>query len=75
MTIREMLHAEIENLDERGVKAVYQVVREYAQSQRESRSGSLLAKLQEVKIDAPIDFSVNLDHYLYGVERVQQDLH
>lgn len=75
MTTREKLHAEIDNLDEKSVDAVYQVVQQYAAQQREVRSGGLLSKLQEIKIDGPVDFSINLDHYLYGVERVQEDLH
>lgn len=74
MTNREKLHAEIDNLDEQSVDAVYQLVREYAQSKPAKRSGDLLTRLQEIKIDGPEDFSENLDLYLYGEKRFPDDV-
>lgn len=75
MTIREKLLAEIENLDDRAVGAVYQLVRQYATSQDSQRQGDLLTMLQGVKIDGPADFSRNLDLYLYGETGVSGDVH
>ncbi len=75
MTTREKLHAEIDNLDEKSVDAMYQIVRQYAQSRTGQRSGDLLTLLQEIKIDGPEDFSENLDLYLYGEKRFPDDVH
>lgn len=81
MTIREKLHAEIDNIDDRDLDAVYKLVREYtetqstAEAQTTPETEGLLAKLSKIKIDGPPDLSINLDHYLYGVERVSEDLH
>ena len=74
MTTRQLLHAEIDSLDEQAVDAVFQLVRQYASSQDKSRSGGLLSKLKEIKIDGPADFSINLDHYLYGEDGAQEDI-
>lgn len=74
MTTRELLHAHIDRLDEQSLTAVYQLVRQYPSSRDESRSGGLLSKLKEIQIDAPADFSINLDHYLYGDGSAEEDI-
>lgn len=74
MTTRELLHAKIDQLDEQSLAAVYQLVRQYASSRDESRSGGLLSKLKKIQIDGPPDFSINLDHYLYGDGGAQEDI-
>ena len=66
MTTRELLHAEIEILDDTTVDVVYQLVRQYMAEKREERSGDLLTMLKSVKIEGPPDFAANLDSYLYG---------
>jgi hypothetical protein len=66
MTTRELLHAEIEILDDTTVDVVYQLVRQYRAEKREERSGDLLTMLKSVKIEGPPDFAANLDSYLYG---------
>ena len=75
MTNRERLHAEIDSLDDQNVDAVYQLVRLYMDSSSAERSGNLIAKLKNVKIDAPSDFALNLDLYLNGEKSVQSDVH
>ena len=66
MTTREVLHAEIDGLDDRAVEPVLELVRQYVSSQTEPRSGDLLTMLRSVKIDGPVDFAENLDLYLSG---------
>ena len=75
MTTREMLHAQIDTLDEKSVDAVYQIVQQYASGPTEPRKGDLLTMLQEIKIDGPPDFSENLDLYLYGGKSFPEDVH
>jgi hypothetical protein len=75
MTTRDLLHAAIDNLDPHGVDAVYQLVRSYAESQTNSRSGELLTLLQTVTIDGPADFSANLDSYLRGEKIASNNVH
>jgi len=70
MTAREMLHAEIDNLDEQSVDAVYLMVHQFAASKPAPRSGDLLTMLKNVKIDGPADFAANLDLYLSGEKSV-----
>ena len=75
MTIREKLHAEIDNLDEQSVDTVYEMVRQYAALRTGERGGDLLTMLQQIKIDGPADFSENLDLYLYGGKSFPEDVH
>ena len=74
MTTRELLHAEIDRMDEEAVGAVYDIVRRGAISRATNGSGDLLSLLREVKIVGPVDFSENLDLYLSGEKRVEDNL-
>jgi hypothetical protein len=75
MTIREKLHAEIDNLDDQSVDVVYKLVRDYASSKAEPKKGDLLTLLRQIRIDGPPDFSENLDLYLYGGKSFPEDVH
>jgi len=74
MTTREKLHAEIDALDDRSVLAVFEIVRQYATSRSNERSGDLLTMLRSVQIDGPVDFSENLDLYMNGEKSVSDDI-
>lgn len=55
MTTKENLHTGIENLPERD----------------RTENEGLFAKLRQIKIDGPEDFSENFDQYLRGDKRVR----
>lgn len=75
MSSKEILLAEIAGLSDDSADAVLQFVRQFVKSQPTDRNGSLLAKLKDVRINAPADFSSNLDLYLSGEKRVDDDVH
>jgi hypothetical protein len=101
MTIKELLHVEIERLDDEDLEAVYDLIRAFTQAnesassfqnwpiatvrpvsedaeplsewQTREKKVSLFQKLLEIQIDAPEDFSVNLDHYMFREEHDEDD--
>lgn len=74
MTTRELIQAEIDNLDDADLKELYVLVQDFVQSRQKSKPQSLMAKLKAIKIEAPEDFAANLDLYLNGEKRVESDL-
>jgi hypothetical protein len=79
MTARELLHAEIDALDDRAVAAVHEFVRQRAASkdaspERVEQSGDLFTLLRTVKIEGPVEFSANLDLYMNGVKSVSDNI-
>ena len=75
MTTKEMLHAKIETLDDQSIATVLEFVSQYVNSRAAERSGDLLKMLRKVQIDAPADFSENLDLYMNGERSVSDDVH
>lgn len=79
MTKREAIQAELDSLTEEELATVLTVVKDLARA-KEHVTGTkpgLLSKLKRVKIDAPEDFSANLDLYMSGEKRLggDEDLH
>jgi hypothetical protein len=70
MTTKELIEAEIEHLDEEQLDELYRVVQELAQSKKPASVPSLMARLKQVRIEAPEDFAVNFDLYASGEKRV-----
>ena len=71
MTIKELVEAEIEQLEEDQLDELYQLIRTLVQSKKPAAKPSLMSKLQQVKIDAPADFAANFDFYASGEKHVQ----
>ncbi|WP_416667495.1 hypothetical protein [Egbenema bharatensis] len=74
MTARELIQAEIDNLDDAALNELYVLVQDFVQSRQKGKPQSLMAKLKTIKIEAPEDFAANLDLYLSGEKRVESDL-
>ena len=71
MTItKEFLHEEIEKLDEEGLEAFYQMIREAMRSRPATPKESFMAQLRKIRIDAPEDFAANFDAYVSGEKHV-----
>ncbi len=66
MPTKEMITAELENVPPERLEALYQIVKSLAQTQPAPPSGSFMAKLRAIKIDAPADFATDIDPYRNG---------
>ncbi|PSB11087.1 hypothetical protein C7B61_15580 [filamentous cyanobacterium CCP1] len=74
MTARELIQAEIDNLDDAALNELYVLVQDFVRSRQKGKPQSLMAKLKTIKIEAPEDFAANLDLYLNGEKCVESDL-
>lgn len=75
MTTKEKIIEELSGLDEASLSEVHAVVRRLSEPKAESPlQESIMAKLRKIKIQAPPDFSKNLDLYLTG-EKTIDDVH
>lgn len=68
MSTKELIEAEIENLNEEQLDQLYKVVQDLSASEK-SASSSLMAKLKQIKFSGPKDFSANIDLYASGEKR------
>lgn len=68
MTAKDKIHAEIDSLDEEYLDELYLLIKDFTQSKQQPKKPSFMSKLKQIKINAPEDFSSNLDSYLAGDE-------
>lgn len=71
MTTKELIKAEIDNLeDDQNLEELYEVIKGFIATKSTSEKPNLMTKLQHIKINAPADFSANLELYASGEKRV-----
>ncbi len=70
MILRELINAELDRLDERDLKDLYPMIWQVVQEKLNDREPGIMERLRQIKIEAPEDFSVNLDLYLNGEKRI-----
>lgn len=70
MTTKDLLKAEIDKLDPEQIEQVYQVIKQFTETQPQKSKPSLMSRLKQIKIDAPEDFSSNLDQYTSGEKSI-----
>ena len=71
MTTKDKIIEQLSGLDEAGLTEVHAVVRRLTERKPESPpQESIMAKLRKIKINAPPDFSKNLDLYLTGEKTI-----
>ncbi|NUQ65005.1 MAG: hypothetical protein HUU20_21280 [Pirellulales bacterium] len=75
MTTRELIEAEIGKIPEDRLDELYGLIRDFAGAKAASARPGIMAKLREVRIEAPSDFAANLDLYLSGEKSVPEDIH
>jgi hypothetical protein len=75
MSILEKINAEIANLGEDNLKELHELIKSFVAEKNHACKPGIMAKLKEIKIEGPSDFSANLDQYLSGEKRVGPDLH
>jgi len=67
MNIKELIYAEINKIEEDNLDELYQFVKQLANAKSAAKpKTSLLNKLKRIKIQAPVDFSANIDLYMSG---------
>jgi len=71
MVTREEIKSELEKVPEERLAELYQLVRDFTQSQPSSSEPTLMSKLKRIRINAPPDFSENIDLYLTGEKSVE----
>lgn len=74
MTTKELIQAEIDRLSDEELDELYDLIKRFAISKRENGVPTLMEGLRQIQIDAPEDFSANLDLYLSGEKRVEPNL-
>ncbi len=67
MTLKELIYAEINKIEEDNLDELYQFVKQLAIAKSATKpKTSLLIKLKCIKIQAPVDFAANIDQYMSG---------
>jgi len=66
MISKETIKKEIDNIPEERLEDLHQLVKEFSKSKNSGGKGNLMAKLRQIKIQGPKDFSKNIDAYLSG---------
>lgn len=64
---KEDIKKEIEKVPAEKLQELFVVVKEFSEPKKES----LMAKLRKIKIQAPPDFSQNIDLYLSGEKTIE----
>jgi hypothetical protein len=68
---KEEIKSEIEKVPEEHLTELYQIVRRFTQHRPRPSEPTLMSKLKRVRINAPPDFSENIDLYLTGEKTVE----
>ena len=77
MTTKEQIKAEIDNLKEDSLEKgdldeLYKTIKDFVQARASApKKESLMSRLRKIKIDAPEDFSTNLDQYMSGEKTIE----
>lgn len=75
MTTLELIHHEIEKLPPEKLDELYVLIRGLTVAEPAPRARGIMEKLREIQIEGPPDFSTNLDAYLSGEKRVDENRH
>lgn len=71
MATKEQVMSEVERVPEERLAELYEIVRSFARPEPAPGASSLMSKLKAIRIDAPTDFSENIDSYLNGERTVE----
>jgi hypothetical protein len=67
MTIKDLIKAEVDKVEEERLDELYRIVRTY--SGDEGSESTLMDRLMQIQIDGPEDFAANFDLYASGEKR------
>lgn len=71
MTTKELIKAEIDNVDDKYLDELYSVIKTFVEARTVPQKGGFMSRLKRIKINAPEDFSANLDLYVSGEKRIE----
>ena len=71
MTTKELIHAEVDRVRDEYLDELYRLIKDFARSKERAQKLSLMSRLKCIKIEAPEDFTENLDLYVSGEKSVQ----
>ena len=72
MSTKELIKAKIDTLDDEALNELYEVVNKLVESKKTTaKESSFMSRLKRIEINAPEDFSVNLDQYTSGEKRIE----
>jgi hypothetical protein len=67
MTLKELIYAEINKIEEDNLDELYKFVKQFANTKSTNKPKTgILNKLRQIKIQAPVDFAANIDQYMSG---------
>jgi len=67
MTLKELIYAEINKVEEDNLDELYEFVKKFANAKSTAKPKTgILSKLKRIKIQAPVDFATNIDQYMSG---------
>jgi hypothetical protein len=71
MNIREEIIAKVQNLPERVLPEIYEIVEKLEEKEDKP---SFMERLRKIKIQAPPDFSRNIDLYMSGEKKIDENI-
>lgn len=75
MTLKELIYAEINKIEENNLDELYEFVKQFASTKSKTKIKSgVLSKLKRIKIQAPVDFAADIDLYMSG-EKTLDNFH
>ncbi len=67
MTLKELIYAEINKIEGDNLDELYEFVKQLANAKSAAKTKTgILNKLKRIKIQAPVDFAINIDQYMSG---------
>ncbi|MEI6428648.1 MAG: hypothetical protein WCO45_09725 [Pseudanabaena sp. ELA607] len=67
MTLKELIYAEINKIEEDNLDELYEFVKQLAIAKTATKPKTgILNKLKRIKTQAPVDFTTNIDKYMNG---------
>lgn len=75
MTTKELIEAELGDLNEEELDELYTLIKRFTQSRPQATEESILVKLQRIQFDGPEDLATNHDLYFTGEKREEQHIY
>jgi hypothetical protein len=70
MTAKQQIYKATDNLSEEYLDELYLFIQDFTRYKQAEKSSSFMSKLKKIKIEAPEDFSSNIDLYVTGEKSV-----
>ena len=71
MTTKEQIKDEIDNLKDADLEELHMLIKDFVRTKAAPQPSSFMARMRNIKIEAPEDFSTNLDQYTSGEKSIE----